>query len=531
LLALYDPSFVTIAFPTRARRAYSELVPPAGAPWSWKPTERKQVDHVHVTRSGNDLCITFLEHDVPTEGVPNQRDGEKELLARPIGGRLAIVRERLLASREASWDPRFPLLGKGGELDTGPVRARLEVIAPDKEWLPPRLLLVATDAKGHRREAELGLFDGLTDASIEASPGSHRIARATMRGPCADDEVEVVRAPDGLRAFHRWRQDANQPPSFIEEWSLQLPHGVELADPEVDAEAPRTLPPGCDGTFDPRSIWLAGQTMAGNAVRSPIGSASSCGAFESRGVPVLGPDGRLAYVEAAGGKLRRFVPDVKTWDGARWIITSPERNDPVIPTKCDKPDDGVEQVWFHPKNGELYYRCNLSPIVKSATGAVFHDGRGELLAIGVDGSKLVVTDALSIVTPSATKKDVSGIVSRTARAAPDGFLVATGTRAKSCRLIRLGFDGTSSDRGTFSGVPGGTRTDSEGCFGVLDADGRLYQWATITGDASVQHVLVRRRLEPEPSEIVYTTKMDPGHAEDTPPRYDIVGQPHVLTGP
>jgi hypothetical protein len=296
-------------------------------------------------------------------------------------------------------------------------------------------------------------------------------------------------------------------------------------DPTGPPDPPRwDLPPDADSSggddaidclsIDPARVYLRGTLEEGATYRGaftdPTDPTTFCVGFVNSVFPRIRPaDGGVVFVdEYDGGGILEFEPDPIGVDPkGDWIYPEdPYGNDALLmPSPCN--GDGLGPILISPVDGRAWFACGgrwFDPDGALAWGWLYGNG----VAIAPDG-RLLVNDLgsgsdLYLVTPGRRPelalplpREVDAVV--TGRVHDDGlWLVAlAGSQMFRWHLV----DEAIVEEGEYSG------TDVDilhgyGHQGVLDGDGDYFHIGSISGDPP-NDVIVRRRLAPEASVIVY----------------------------
>jgi hypothetical protein len=288
-------------------------------------------------------------------------------------------------------------------------------------------------------------------------------------------------------------------------------------------------------TFDPSRVYLRGTLEQGasnpHALTDPENPTDFCVGFETDVVtPRLDGDGRVLFVdETDGDGVYAFAPDPLDWDPAAntWIYpTQPYANDDlVLPAPCDAGTE-LARILVSPTDGGVWYRCAGSWFDPSGTLA-FGSTDPIGVAVALDG-RLLVNDPehgapLFFVTPGGIPepsldlpREIDAVV--TGRVHDGGLRIVAiqGDRAFLWHLVGESI----GEEGEYSAFDIGPSI-VDLAQGALDGDGDFLHVIHAT-DAN--DLVVRRRLDPDPSEVVYDES-------DLDPYAVRVGLYDLFTGP
>ncbi len=215
---------------------------------------------------------------------------------------------------------------------------------------------------------------------------------------------------------------------------------------------------------------------------------------------MLGPDGRLFYVDAFTHELKAFVVDAWQRAGAVWAYPADAgANDVVVPTPMCTSGNFVSDFWVRPDTGAVVYKCG--------TAMSYYEGSTELtalaglslIAMGHGGAALARMGTTAVTVDTAgVQHNVMGLtapISQTryeVRATPTGFVaaLAQSTTPNNCESWSISNGGIAMMTGAFAALPGSV-TAQFGCgleTGRLDGSGALYSVA----QTGLSHVIYRR---------------------------------------
>ena len=312
------------------------------------------------------------------------------------------------------------------------------------------------------------------------------------------------------------------PPLDDDDVADDAPPPLDLDSPADGSSTSGPIEPEVEcPTFDPARVYLRGTLQQGasnlDALADPENPTDFCVGFEGHvTTPRLDGDGRVLFVdELDGDGVYAFTPDALEWEpGANtWVYpTQPYANDDlVLPTPCDE-DTELSRILVSPTDGGVWYRCGGSWFDPSGTLA-FGSTDPIGVAIALDG-RLLVNDPehgapLFFVSPGEIPepslelpREIDAVV--TGRVHDGGLRVVAiqGERAFLWHLV----DDTIGEEGEYSTFDVGPSI-VDLAQGALDGDGDFLHVIHAT-DAN--DLVVRRRLDPDPSEVVYDeSDLDP----------------------
>jgi hypothetical protein len=242
----------------------------------------------------------------------------------------------------------------------------------------------------------------------------------------------------------------------------------------------------------------------------------------------IDPAGAIVYAVGAPGfqGVRRFVTDALRWDGFWTGPLAPLANDPVLATTTEAcPQLVVTHFVMQAETGALLLDCGWG-----YPPSHWYDQAGRLrvtphdvLSWTADDYILAVTNGQpgiedSVFDPAGNATGVKGLPASSgihiARVHPAGFRAlvladsGAGVVYQSWIIAR---DGTATLEGTYADPPPDTAPGGLPMYQALDAGGVLYEadW--------VNHLVLRRPLQPGTSTIAHDGRYHPGYNDvDSP---------------
>jgi len=304
---------------------------------------------------------------------------------------------------------------------------------------------------------------------------------------------------------------------------------VPTTDPTLDPPDPPTdLPSGADTTagdapdpsgldcddFDPARVYLRGTLSEGasylDALTDPTDPNAFCvGFLNYAGSPRIRPgDHRVVFVdEWDGGGILEYTPDPITWDPTGYwnYPGDPYGNDTLLVSTPCGTGTAIGRLLVSPVDGGVWYECRGSWF--DPNGALVYPSSDPVgLAVTQDGRLLVAEpngDVFFVATgeipgpPLELPRDVDAVLA--GRHHEGGiWLVAL----LELRLFRWNLVGDAIvEDGEYTNAGLGNAS-MDVYAGVLDAEGDFFHIAGVF-DGEPRDVIVRRRLDPAASEIVY----------------------------
>lgn len=281
-------------------------------------------------------------------------------------------------------------------------------------------------------------------------------------------------------------------------------------------ETTGTPPPdmiACDA-FDPARVYLRGTLSEGasyrDALTDPTDPDAFCVGFANyANSPRIRPsDQRVLFIdEWDGGGLLAFEPDPIAWTDGYWDYPGdPYANDELLlPTPCDQ-GLALFHLLISPADGGAWYSC----------AGEWFDPDGTLVYAASQPIGVAITPDNRLLVNNAPYEPFLFLVAPGELPGPDLVLpravdaVVTG-RVHEDGLWLVAVSGWSLFRWRLTGdeiVEEGEYSDFEQApsdyyAGKLDAAGDFFHISQGVGD-TFNDVIVRRRLAPDPSEIIYS---------------------------